>query len=48
MGYQVSRREADDLAKEYLVVNNGHSCRMEELRNTRVRHVNHSGKGLHL
>jgi hypothetical protein len=47
-GYQVSRREADDLVEEYLVLNNGHSRRMEELSNTRVRHVNQSGKRLHL
>lgn len=33
-GYQVSRREADDLVEEYFVVNSCHSRRMEELSNT--------------
>lgn len=48
IGYQVSRRGADDLVDEYLVVNNDHSRRMGELSNTRVRHVNKSRKRHHL
>jgi len=47
-GYQVLRREVDDLVEEHLVVNNGHSRCMEELSNTRVRHVNQNGKKHHL